>query len=126
MSKQNFDCKCPWCGHPLTIGLISTPTMVTLNIGEPTSCKIMDRPVDTYGWSTRVRNVLYAENIVTFRDICKRTRQEWRRTPNFGTRSLNEIEAVLEEFGFSLAESDNGGSNDSGLPTAEDVRGILR
>lgn len=52
--------------------------------------------------STRLMNCVEGENMVTLGDIANRTQAEWLRCPNFGRKTLIELEWLLAEFGLSL------------------------
>lgn len=61
------------------------------------------RKVDELELSLRASNCLRSENIVYLGDLVTKTEQEMLRTPNFGKKSLDEINSVLKEMGFSLS-----------------------
>ncbi len=52
--------------------------------------------------SVRSHNCLKNENITYIGDLVQKTESEMLRTANFGRKSLNEIKAVLNNFGLSL------------------------
>lgn len=60
------------------------------------------RKVDELELSLRASNCLRSENIVYIGDLVWKTEQEMLRTPNFGKKSLDEINSVLKEMGLSL------------------------
>ncbi|WCR58258.1 DNA-directed RNA polymerase subunit alpha [Wolbachia endosymbiont of Ctenocephalides felis wCfeJ] len=63
---------------------------------------ILLRKVDEMELSVRSHNCLKNENITYIGDLVQRTESEMLRTANFGRKSLNEIKAVLSNFGLSL------------------------
>ncbi len=58
--------------------------------------------MDEMELSVRSHNCLKNENITYIGDLVQRTESEMLRTANFGRKSLNEIKAVLNNFGLSL------------------------
>ncbi len=58
--------------------------------------------VDEMELSVRSHNCLKNENITYIGDLVQKTEGEMLRTANFGRKSLNEIKAVLTNFGLSL------------------------
>ncbi len=63
---------------------------------------ILLRKVDEMELSVRSHNCLKNENVTYIGDLVQRTESEMLRTANFGRKSLNEIKAVLNNFGLSL------------------------
>ncbi|NSX83452.1 DNA-directed RNA polymerase subunit alpha [Wolbachia endosymbiont of Atemnus politus] len=63
---------------------------------------ILLRKVDEMELSVRSHNCLKNECITYIGDLVQRTESEMLRTANFGRKSLNEIKAVLNNFGLSL------------------------
>lgn len=53
-------------------------------------------------FSVRVWRCLNNEEINTLDELCQKTKAELRRIPNFGRRSLQEVLAVLTEYGLEL------------------------
>ncbi|WFW29527.1 MAG: DNA-directed RNA polymerase subunit alpha [Wolbachia endosymbiont of Menacanthus eurysternus] len=66
---------------------------------------ILLRKVDEMELSVRSHNCLKNENIIYIGDLVQRTESEMLRTANFGRKSLNEIKAVLNNFGLFLGMS---------------------
>ena len=60
-------------------------------------------PIDELEISIRSYNCLSNANIKTVGELTKRTRWELMRLPNFGRRSLLEVEEVLAQQRLSLA-----------------------
>jgi hypothetical protein len=50
----------------------------------------------------RSANCLKNDNIVYIGDLIQKTEAEMLRTPNFGSKSLNEIKEVLAQMGLHL------------------------
>ncbi|UWI83148.1 DNA-directed RNA polymerase subunit alpha [Wolbachia endosymbiont of Howardula sp.] len=63
------------------------------------------RKVDEMELSVRSHNCLKNEKITYIGDLVQKTESEMLRTANFGRKSLNEIKAVLSNFGLSLGIS---------------------
>ena len=60
------------------------------------------RPVDDLELTVRSANCLKAENIYYIGDLIQRTEKELLKTPNLGSKSLNEIKEVLAARGLTL------------------------
>jgi DNA-directed RNA polymerase subunit alpha len=58
--------------------------------------------VDELELSVRSSNCLRAANIQTLADLVTKTEAEMLKYRNFGRKSLNEINTILEEMGLSL------------------------
>ncbi len=55
--------------------------------------------------SVRARNCIRNDGAVTFGEVLVRTHGEWLRTPNFGRKSLNELdEALKAQFGIGVGQ----------------------
>jgi DNA-directed RNA polymerase subunit alpha len=63
---------------------------------------ILLRPVDELELTVRSANCLKAENIFYIGDLIQRTENELLKTPNLGSKSLNEIKEVLASRGLTL------------------------
>ncbi|APR97986.1 DNA-directed RNA polymerase subunit alpha [Wolbachia endosymbiont of Folsomia candida] len=63
---------------------------------------VLLRKVDEMELSVRSHNCLKNEDITYIGDLVQKTEGEMLRTANFGRKSLNEIKAVLTNFGLSL------------------------
>ena len=61
--------------------------------------------VDDLEFSVRSGNCLKNENIVYLGDLVQKSDAELLRTPNFGRKSLNEVQEVLKNYGLSLGMS---------------------
>ena len=66
------------------------------------------RKVDELELSVRSANCLKNDNIVYIGDLVQKSEQEMLRTPNFGSKSLNEIKEVLTAMGLTLGMSVSG------------------
>jgi DNA-directed RNA polymerase subunit alpha len=66
---------------------------------------ILLRKVDEMELTVRSHNCLKNEGITYIGDLVRKTEGEMLRTANFGRKSLNEIKAVLTNFGLSLGMS---------------------
>ena len=62
----------------------------------------MDMSIELIELSSRAANCLKAAKIRTVRELVTRTDEELKAIKNFGTKSLDEIKAKLEEMGLSL------------------------
>ncbi|UCF21405.1 MAG: DNA-directed RNA polymerase subunit alpha [Gemmatimonadota bacterium] len=81
----------------------------------PVSEKIKDvvnRPLDEFDISVRSRHTLEKGNIKTLGDIARRTEDEILQIENFGRKSLEEVEELLQEhglrFGMRFQEGEDG------------------
>jgi DNA-directed RNA polymerase subunit alpha len=63
---------------------------------------ILLRPVDELELTVRSANCLKAENIYYIGDLIQRSENELLKTPNMGSKSLNEIKEVLASRGLTL------------------------
>jgi hypothetical protein len=64
---------------------------------------IFFKKVDELEFSVRTANCLKNDNIIYIGDLVQKTEDELLRTPNFGRKSLNEIEGVLAQMGLRLS-----------------------
>ncbi|NLO91630.1 MAG: DNA-directed RNA polymerase subunit alpha [Elusimicrobia bacterium] len=62
----------------------------------------MDMSIELIELSSRAANCLKAAKIRTVRELVTRTDEELKAIKNFGTKSLDEIKAKLDEMGLSL------------------------
>jgi DNA-directed RNA polymerase subunit alpha len=69
---------------------------------EPEFNRNLLRKVDELELSVRSMNCLKNDNIVYIGDLVQKTEAEMLRTPNFGRKSLNEIEEVLNSMSLYL------------------------
>lgn len=69
---------------------------------------LLDRKISSFTeFGTRIKWCLtHNDDIMTMRDLTRRTGMELLRIPNFGRKSLREIEQVLEDYGLSLHDPD--------------------
>lgn len=67
--------------------------------------------IEELEFSVRTYNCLNRAGIRTLRDICKKTPEDMMKVRNLGRKSLEEVLAKLNEYGLSLAESDNRSTN---------------
>lgn len=72
------------------------------NLGFPLA---LLKRVDDLELSVRSMNCLKGDNIVYLGDLVRRTEAEMLKTPNFGRKSLNEIKAVLMDYGLTFGMS---------------------
>ena len=61
-----------------------------------------DYHLEQFEWSVRTRNVLKNENINLLSELVSYNKYELLRIPNFGRRSLKEIEAFLSNLNLNL------------------------
>ena len=64
--------------------------------------KILSKPISELELSVRSSNCLAEANIHTIGDLVKKKETEMLKYKNFGKKSLNEINAVLESLGVHL------------------------
>ena len=62
--------------------------------------------IDDLGLSERPRNCLKRAQITTIGALVERTKLELLAIPNFGEKSLDEVQACLDELGLALASED--------------------
>ena len=74
-------------------------------IDDPVKAAIRQKllsPIVDYGLSVRAYNCLKAAGVETFADLCICTRFELMKFRNFGRKSLNEIDMVVERMGLNF------------------------
>lgn len=64
--------------------------------------KILDLLVDDLDITMRTANVLRVEKIHTVRDLIKKSKSYLLLCPNFGRKSLKEVESKLLEYNLKL------------------------
>jgi hypothetical protein len=63
--------------------------------------EILDKPLKQLELSERTGNSLLRDGITTLRQVMEMRESELLRVPNFGRKSLNEINAFLKHNGFT-------------------------
>ena len=63
---------------------------------------ILDRNIDELDLSVRSANCLKNANIHTLRDLVRRSEKEMLETKNFGRKSLEEVQEILDSLGLRL------------------------
>ena len=63
---------------------------------------LLAKQIDELDLSVRSANSLKNANIHTLRDLVRRTEREMLETKNFGKKSLEEVQEVLDKLGLSL------------------------
>jgi DNA-directed RNA polymerase subunit alpha len=63
---------------------------------------LLAKPIDDLDLSVRSANSLKNANIHTLRDLVRRTEKDMLETKNFGKKSLEEVQEVLDKLGLSL------------------------
>jgi len=63
---------------------------------------VLARTIDDLDLSVRSANSLKNANIHTLRDLVRRTEKDMLETKNFGKKSLEEVQEVLDRLGLSL------------------------
>jgi DNA-directed RNA polymerase alpha subunit len=63
------------------------------------------KPLDSHPWSTRVKHAFERADLKTFGDLCHYKTYELLREPNFGRRSLKEVEDALQSYGLNLRKT---------------------
>jgi DNA-directed RNA polymerase alpha subunit len=67
------------------------------------SSEVYGKPLDSVSWSTRVKHVLFNQlQLEIFGDLCALTASDLLRQPNFGRRSLKEVQDILRSYGLKL------------------------
>lgn len=64
-------------------------------------------PLKSFEFSVRTQNGLRNDKLIFVGDLAHKTRAELLRIPNFGLKSLREIEEVLHDLGLSLEMYDD-------------------
>ena len=64
--------------------------------------KLLTKTIDELDLSVRSANCLKNANIYTLRDLVRKTEKEMLETKNFGKKSLEELQKVLEKLGLSF------------------------
>lgn len=79
---------CPTCGQPVLQSKIP----------------LLDLPVDVLArrCSHRLWACIRHDKLQTVRDIVARPAREWLRAPNFGPKTLAELEGILSDHGLGL------------------------
>jgi DNA-directed RNA polymerase alpha subunit len=62
----------------------------------------LSRPIDELAMSVRAARCLERLGVKTIGELVQKTTAELLQQPNFGRRSLLEIELILEDMGLSL------------------------
>ena len=68
----------------------------------PASTPLLAKNIDELDLSVRSANSLKNANIHTLRDLVRRTEKDMLETKNFGKKSLEEVQEVLDKLGLSL------------------------
>ena len=68
---------------------------------------LLSRPIDELEISVRVARCLQRLDVQTVGELVQKTRSELLREPNFGRRSLLDIELLLEAMGLRLTSRNN-------------------
>jgi DNA-directed RNA polymerase subunit alpha len=63
---------------------------------------LLAKPIDDLDLSVRSANSLKNANIHTLRDLVRRSEKDMLETKNFGKKSLEEVQEVLDKLGLSL------------------------
>ena len=63
---------------------------------------LLAKKIDELDLSVRSANSLKNANIHTLRDLVRRTEKDMLETKNFGKKSLEEVQEVLDKLGLSL------------------------
>ncbi|PYQ55813.1 MAG: hypothetical protein DMF53_27310 [Acidobacteria bacterium] len=61
---------------------------------------LLAKPIDDLDLSVRSANSLKNANIHTLRDLVRRTEKDMLETKNFGKKSLEEVQEVLDKLGL--------------------------
>ena len=64
--------------------------------------ELLNKNIDELDLSVRSANCLKNANIVTLRDLVRRTEKEMLETKNFGRKSLEELQSLLARLGLSF------------------------
>lgn len=64
--------------------------------------KLLAKPIDELDLSVRSANCLKNANIHSLRDLVRRTEKEMLETKNFGKKSLEELQEILDDLGLEF------------------------
>lgn len=64
--------------------------------------KLLAKPIDELDLSVRSANCLKNANINSLRDLVRRTEKEMLETKNFGKKSLEELQEILDDLGLEF------------------------
>lgn len=70
----------------------------------PRKITSIHQPVAELGLSSRVEDCFMGQGITLVSDLLEKTERDLLRSPNFGRKSLADVEAMLSEAGLSLKE----------------------
>ena len=76
-----------------------------IEVTDETNIKVQDEYLFDFSWSVRSQNVMKSNNIFYLQDLLKFTGDDLLNLPNFGRKSLKEIEDFLEHRSLSLSDS---------------------
>ena len=65
---------------------------------------VKDKPISSFDWSVRTANVFKTNNIEKLSDLAGLTENDFLSLPNFGRKSLAEIETTLAEIDLSIKD----------------------
>jgi DNA-directed RNA polymerase subunit alpha len=68
--------------------------------------KVLDLTIDELDLSVRSFNCLKRAGINTVEDLINKTEEEMMKVRNLGRKSLEEVIAKLDSFGFTLKKED--------------------
>lgn len=90
----------------LTEGADSEPSIMAEK-SENTKEKVLDLTIDELDLSVRSYNCLKRAGINTVEDLIEKSEEDMMKVRNLGRKSLEEVIAKLDSFGFSLKKSDD-------------------
>lgn len=84
------------------INILESEKLKAIERMQELQTPILDRCVDTLGFSTRISKSLKYSRVHYVRDLVVKTRGEILRMRNIGMGSLSEIESKLEKLGLGI------------------------
>ncbi len=69
--------------------------------------KLLEMPIEDMDLSVRSQNCLKRANINTVEDLIRKSKSDMLKIKNLGLKSIEEVVAKLEEFGFSLRNDED-------------------
>ena len=74
------------------------------DISVPSRPAILDSPIETLGFSFRIRGGMKYAEIETLAELLEKTEMDLLRIPNMGKLSVNNIKEILSDMGLRLAD----------------------
>ena len=96
--------RCPNCNA--YIGSVDIKDSIAVPVLEPVAVDVLNTSVDELELSVRSQNVLKNEGIKTLGELVRWSEARLLRHPNFGRKSLREVNEELARFNLRLGMID--------------------